>query len=338
MKKSMLQITFPAMLLALVSTLAAKPARCDDADMEAKLHYKQGVALFDHEKYEMSLVEFLKSYELKPNWKVKLNIGICYFNMDKFVEAKKELTTFIKEGGKDIEETKLEMAEDLLGQIAMLTAEITVGVNVEGAAIVLDDEDVGRAPLDGPLTVVAGLHKLSVEAEGYKPAVVKMKAAGGDKKKVEVELKKISEQAGGTDKDVTAEPVPETGKEIEEAPQPAKKKKAALGGLAKGGIGALAAGAALLIAGAGLGGAALSMSNDLEDRCPNGNCGPEDHDDYDSMKSMALGSDILLGLGGAVAVAGVVLVVIGVKKGKTEKKKPEVAYLAPAGLTLGWRY
>ena len=38
-----------------------------------------------------------------------------------------------------------------------------------------------------------------------------------------------------------------------------------------------------------------------EDKCPNDECGPDYHDDYDAMQDLALSTDLLLVMGGAGA-------------------------------------
>jgi hypothetical protein len=232
----------------------------------------------------------MKSYELQPNWKLRLNIGICYFNMYKFIEAKHEFTSYLEEGGDKVPEDKKGQAEELLKKIANLTAELTLVVKPDGARVSVNDEEFGETPLAGPIVLVAGLYKIKIEAEGYKSWVKDMGLAGGDRKTQSVDLEKTGDTSG---EQVVVEKEPAAAEKSEAG---GKGKK--ISPLAAGGYAALGLGGALLIAGAALGGTALSTGKNLEDECPGGDCPPDKHDDYDRMKAMALSSDILLSVGG----------------------------------------
>ena len=116
---------------------------------------------------------------------------------------------------------------------------------------------------------------------------------------------------------------------------PKAKKKAK--SIKSAGWAMFALGAAMLVAGAGTGGSALSTNSDLDDDCPADECDPEREDDIDKMQSMALATDVLLGLGGGVTLVGIILLGVGASKEKKNKAAP-TANLSPTGLSLTWRY
>jgi hypothetical protein len=95
---------------------------------------------------------------------------------------------------------------------------------------------------------------------------------------------------------------------------------------------AAGAGGAMLLTGAILGGLASAQHSDLEDKCP-----PDcPTDEIDRGESLAVGADVLFGIGGAVAVTGGVLLFLDYS-GALEKKewKPGQAPAASAGTTRG---
>ncbi|MFH1436698.1 MAG: hypothetical protein ABIJ56_13405 [Pseudomonadota bacterium] len=116
---------------------------------------------------------------------------------------------------------------------------------------------------------------------------------------------------------------------------PKTKKKAK--SIKSAGWAMFALGAAMLVAGAGTGGSALSTNSDLDDDCPGGECSVDREGDVDRMYSMALATDVLLGLGGGVTLVGIILLGVGASKEKKNKAAP-TANLSPTGLSLTWRY
>ena len=184
-------------VVAAAAVMIAGALHAQTTEEQAKLHYKQAVALFQEGNYKMALAEFAKSYELKPNWKLKLSIGICYFNLNRFIEAKKELAGYLEEGGGQVPDDKGDQAKDLLVQISKLVSEIRIETNVDGAKIFIDDKEIGSTPMKAPYAVEAGLYKVRIEADGYKPYEKDVSLAGGDSKMLDVTLIKKSAETGG---------------------------------------------------------------------------------------------------------------------------------------------
>lgn len=75
------------------------------------------------------------------------------------------------------------------------------------------------------------------------------------------------------------------------------------------------------------GGAALAIDKRLDSKCQEGVCPSSHWDDMDRMEKLGVATDVLLGVGGAVAAAGVIMVVISYAKG--EDSSPKLT-LAPA--------
>jgi len=74
----------------------------------------------------------------------------------------------------------------------------------------------------------------------------------------------------------------------------------------------LAVGGAGLVVGAILGGLALGQEKSVRDSCTNGVCPIEKENGADAAKAKALGADICFGIGGAVAITGLVLLILSV--------------------------
>ncbi len=70
-----------------------------------------------------------------------------------------------------------------------------------------------------------------------------------------------------------------------------------------------AVGGAAAITAAAVGGRALRVRNDLDERCPEARCTADDRADADTMHRLALTTDIMLGVAAAAVLTGVILLV-----------------------------
>jgi tetratricopeptide (TPR) repeat protein len=100
------------------------------------------------------------------------------------------------------------------------------------------------------------------------------------------------------------------------APAPGPDQGAAAGdedgsGLVLAGGVLLGIGSAALVVGGILGGLTLSERSTAEDNCSGGFCTQEGLDAADREENLALGTDLAIGLGGATAVTGLIMLIIG---------------------------
>jgi hypothetical protein len=86
------------------------------------------------------------------------------------------------------------------------------------------------------------------------------------------------------------------------------------------GVVLLGVGGAGLVVGAVLGGLALAQEADVRDACRDGHCPIEQQAEADAAEKKALGADIALGIGGALVVAGVVLLVVSVTQDDADER------------------
>ena len=86
---------------------------------------------------------------------------------------------------------------------------------------------------------------------------------------------------------------------------------------------------------------ALSVNKDLESDCSSGGCPPDSHDTLDRRNGLATAATVMIVVGSAAAVAGVVLIALG--RAEDEEKTPPVSItpaITPqfAGATVSWRF
>ena len=86
------------------------------------------------------------------------------------------------------------------------------------------------------------------------------------------------------------------------------------------------------MAGVVTGAIALKKSNTLEDRCPEkSNCPDTNEELKNSSDKLATATNVLLPIGGTIAVTGLVLVILGKHKEKTERALSLTPHGGPGG-------
>jgi hypothetical protein len=207
---------------------------------------------------------------------------------------------YLSEGGSDIESAR---RDEVLGEVVRLR-EMVGFADVrapEGAVVTVDDVERGRAPLPGPITIDAGVeHRVLAMKDNVAVLNRIVRVSGGQTLVVDAE-------AGAPAVTAEIEPAPEVEAEADaedEADAARPGTRAVLGWTAVG------VGAAVAIAGAVTGGLALSKNADIKDACSGGDCPPDWHDEVDRRDRLALATDVLLPVGAAVAVVGVLFLTV----------------------------
>lgn len=194
----MLRTSTIAALLMVTSVVAAAPhtkkptkplVTKDDKTPEQKQadrHFKSGVALFNEQKFGEALAEFQRAYEIAPAPIVLYNIATCHRELSHYSEAVKYYRRFLDEGADKAPADRIIAAKAELEGILQRIARLTVAAP-DGAEIFVDGQSVGTMPLDMPLIVAPGEHKVVVHLEAKKDADKNLHVASGDE--VSVTLK-----------------------------------------------------------------------------------------------------------------------------------------------------
>ena len=294
---------------------AEKPDEVPDDPVleEAIKHFQKGVGFFNEESYGAALVEFLRSYELHPNWALRYNIGICYVETGKIVEGLEEFRFYLQEGGDGIDPDRRKEVEDLMVEIEGKIGFVEIESSPQGVSIILDDYKELDADNAGTVPLKAGLHTLVAKKTGFETIRKEFKLASGENKVLEITLKPL------------ALPVkPQVGKEpepVQEKPEKLVKPKRWLwAGLGAG----LALGAGAVVTGS----LALVKRNDMRDAADacdataaRSDC-PKAYDLQEQARGLMIATNVLWGVAGAAAIAGLVLFLLD-KPRPVDEKPPQ---------------
>jgi len=184
----------PLSLLAAVYIFMAvgRPAMAEQAPdlSEARERFDHGIELYDDGDHEAALAEFLRAYEVAPNWAVLFNIGQVQAQLRRYPEAVTTFERYLREGADGVPAARRRTVTSELRRLRRLLGRVTLTVRPAEArgAVYVDGTEVGQLPRTAPLIVGAGTHTIEVRAEGYLPVRQSVTVAGGEERSVEATL------------------------------------------------------------------------------------------------------------------------------------------------------
>ncbi len=281
------------------------------ARKEARKHFQRGVELLNDEQVAEALLEFQRSYELKPHFAVLYNIGQAQSVLGRPIEAVDTFKRYLGEGGKDIKSSRREEVEqDIATQTARI-ATLEIQTTPDGALINVDGQDVGFAPMPLGVRVPIGEHTISATAEGHDPGELKVTVAGEDYRVVQLALVRHVEPPPPLPPPppqpvvlVTEKPVKRpVSTDITTAPPPTEPESRSVRQMRIAGLVTAGAGAALAVTGGG-----LLLKAESDHSAALNHCTPNCDASAGALKSRADGylmaSEVLLVTGGAALVTG----------------------------------
>jgi hypothetical protein len=162
--------------VALRSVAHAQPNSA--AVAEAAKHFQRGVTMYNEADYRAALVEFRRAYETAPNAAVLYNIGQTYYQLQNYAAALVALGRYLTEAGstaphrREVEQT-IDTLQSRVGKVAISTT-------VPGCDLTVDDELVGKTPLEEPVLVSIGRRKITALRDGRVAETRFVDVAAGD--------------------------------------------------------------------------------------------------------------------------------------------------------------
>ena len=270
---------------------AAGEARADDA-AAAETLFVEGRKLLQEKKYDAACPKLAESQRLDPATGTLLALALCYEGAGKiasawaaYVEAGSRART---EKNADREAAAKERATALEPRLPRLLLKLAPGVAAPpGMKITRDGAAVGEGSLGTALPVDPGEHDVTIEATGKKPSTQKITVAEGETKQVLVGPFEDTAPAGPS-------------------AAPSFFTPLRLAGIAAGAVGVVGLGV-----GGGLAGVAASKKAESDKDCDGNVCGPVGLPIRKEARSFGDGATIAVIAGGALAAAGITLVLVG---------------------------
>jgi hypothetical protein len=181
---------------SLAAVLGAGPARAEDSTppvRQAGKHFQRGVALYGEADYRGALVEFRRAYSLAPNPAVLYNVGETQYQLQDYAGALTSFEHFLAEstpgdGHRGEVEADLEVLRARVGHVSVSTLP-------GGAEITVDDQPMGKTPLERSLLVSIGHRKIVASIAGRPAATRWIDVAADDNVTVTIPLADSAEPA-----------------------------------------------------------------------------------------------------------------------------------------------
>lgn len=294
---------FVISLLALV--LGSRPALAAPspaAKQEAAERFERGVQLFKEQAYRAAVIEFQRAHDLVPDYRLLYNLAHAKHQLQDYLGAARDYEAYLARGGDEIPSERRAHVEQLLAALESRVGRIEVKVDRPGAEVYLDDAKVGVAPLPSLLLANVGRHRIAARAADGALASEYVDVAGGDIAQVALRL---GPAAGPRVAQTSATPA---------AKPRSTKKQVALVGMALGG--------AALAASVATGVLSLRARDRLHDQV--GTLGVDQAQvgtQRDKVERLSLGTDVLIGVGAALSVTGVVLWLVSASAERREERR-----------------
>jgi hypothetical protein len=304
----------------------SKFGRADDLEQHARAAFDEGRALFEKGDFGAAADAFRRANAIKPSWKILYNIGQSEAAAKRHGLALEAFEKYLAKGGDDVDATRRAEVITEIERLRTIVGTLEIKAPT-GALVMVDGLERGTTPLPGRLRVAAGVEHECVVKQGDVVMASRIVSVGGRENLVIVadEEHRGSAPGSGVDKQPDQE-APFAATEEEKGRQSGMIKM--MGWLSVGLSGAL------IVTGAVTGSVALKKDNELPGECtdedPTGCPANEYSDIVDKRDRLATTSTVMFALGGAAAVAGVIMLVIG-RNGGEENTAHELSITPAAG-------
>ena len=325
--------------LAFMVIVHVSPASHAEKLNEAISCFKEGNSLFKQKQYKLASMKFREAYELKPSWKLFFNIGQSEAAAKRHGLALEAFERFLSEGGDDIVVTRRDQVFGEVERLRKIVGFLRVRAP-EGTVVMVDGVRRGRSPVSMLLPVAVGYeHEVIGELDGQRLPPKRFRVIGGQTMTVDLDERPAEESTVVeiVDKRATPEPLQEETFEqviVPDEPDQDAFPYALIGWIVSG------VGAGSAVAGAILGGIALSKNKSLVDACKDSPC-PEKRDEKEQRDKLATSATVLLAVGGTAIAAGATLLIVG----KTKEADESLPVTVSPGLdgksiaaSFGWRF
>jgi hypothetical protein len=158
----------------------------------AAAHFERALERYDTADYPLALAEFRRAYALQPSYQLLFNIGQVQYQLGQYARARVALQRYLAQGRGGIESERRAQVEQQLTRLRSRTAELSIVVNLAGAAISVNEEPSGASPLAEPMIVEPGAQHVVVSKPGYSSARSTVSVTGGEVARVSLTLRAAS--------------------------------------------------------------------------------------------------------------------------------------------------
>jgi hypothetical protein len=191
-------IRVKAAAIALLLTFASHSAAADPPPLAssltggAKAAYDAGKLLYDDKDYAGASTKYRAAYGASHDARLLWNIATCEKELRHYAQTAGLIERFIHDAPALVSPEYLAQARVTLAALRGFYSPVTFSVQPAGTHLFVDGEDVGVAPIPGPLPVDLGKHAVRAEHEGFLPFETALDVAGQNEMRLDVALVELS--------------------------------------------------------------------------------------------------------------------------------------------------
>lgn len=191
----------PLSLFCPIATSAAepegpptKPAASED---EADKLYHQGNDALDAGRKEEAYDLYKQAFALKKSFDIAANLGSVELNLNKPRDAAEHLAFSLRLFSPTADQSKRPKVQQLLDEARALVATLRIKVNVAGALVSVDGQQVGQAPIEYEIFVDPGRRVVEARLAEHVTARAEKTLEKGTSSEVELILVKEEQKTDG---------------------------------------------------------------------------------------------------------------------------------------------
>lgn len=154
---------------------------------EARRWLQLGAQEYDEQHWEAARDAFLKAWTLRQHYAVAANLAATEMQLGRYREAAEHWSFSLANLPAERVDARSEAQQQLVECTSHLET-VSIRVNIEGAAVRLDGQVVGKSPITGSLLVDPGQHTVDAELQGYSKAARDFVSVAGNSRSVDVVL------------------------------------------------------------------------------------------------------------------------------------------------------
>jgi hypothetical protein len=196
-----------ACLLSAFATAEEGTPMVDEGESPAyRKTIKDGVTEYEAHRFEEARSLFRRAHQISPSARTFRGMGMASFELRDYVSAIRNLSGALRDTRKPLSDEQRKHAQELMDRSSLFVDVYAIKVTPRNARVIVD----GHAPEvepDGSLLFAFGRHSIEISAPGMELQTMRIDVRGGERKTVNIALKKSEPIATVDDQETT---MPET--------------------------------------------------------------------------------------------------------------------------------
>jgi hypothetical protein len=166
---------------------AAPPAEVPSVEERYSALIRTALAEMDARNYAEARALFAKAHALQPSARTERGLGTVEFELRRYTVAAAHFRAALSSAVRPLDEAMRREVEAALARAISYTGTLQLTLTPAQGSLKLDGTPIAL-PSDGQLQLDLGVHELSYEAEGYRPARERFEVRGGEQNALRIAL------------------------------------------------------------------------------------------------------------------------------------------------------